>query len=67
MLTVLIGAVRNIVLDPVFIFGFHMGVYGAAAATVIPREVSAAYVFWFLRGNHVLFRLNKKDMRLRGN
>lgn len=66
MLTVLIGAVLNIVLDPVFIFGFHMGVYGAATATVISQGVSAAYVFWFLRGNHVLFRLNKKDMRLEG-
>lgn len=66
MLTVLIGAVLNIVLDPVFIFGFHMGVYGAAVATVISQGVSAAYVFWFLRGNHVLFRLNKKDMRLEG-
>lgn len=66
MLTVLIGAVLNIVLDPVFIFGFHMGVYGAAAATVISQGVSAVYVFWFLRGNHVLFRLNKKDMRLEG-
>ena len=66
MLTVLIGAVLNIVLDPVFIFGFHMGVYGAAVATVISQGVSAAYVFWFLRGSHVLFRLNKKDMRLEG-
>ena len=66
MLTVLIGAVLNIVLDPVFIFGFHMGVYGAAVATVISQGVWAAYVFWFLRGNHVLFRLNKKDMRLEG-
>lgn len=64
MLTVLIGAVLNIVLDPVFIFGFHMGVYGAATATVISQGVSAAYVFWFLRGDHVLFRLNKKDMKL---
>lgn len=66
MLTVLIGAVLNIVLDPVFIFIFHMGVYGAAAATVISQGVSAAYVFWFLRGDHVLFRLNRKDMRLDG-
>ena len=66
MLTVLIGAVLNIVLDPVFILIFHMGVYGAAAATVISQGVSAAYVFWFLRGDHVLFRLNRKDMRLDG-
>lgn len=66
MFTVLIGAVLNIVLDPVFIFIFHMGVYGAAAATVISQGVSAAYVFWFLRGDHVLFRLNRKDMRLDG-
>lgn len=66
MLTVLIGAVLNIVLDPVFIFGFHMGVYGAAAATVISQGASAVYVFWFLRGDHVLFRLNRKDMKLDG-
>ena len=66
MLTVLIGAVLNIVLDPIFIFIFHMGVYGAAAATVISQGVSAVYVFCFLRGDHVLFRLNRKDMKLDG-
>lgn len=64
MMTVLIGAVLNIVLDPVFILVFGMGVYGAAAATVISQGVSSIYVLWFLRGNHVLFRLKREDMIL---
>lgn len=48
MKSVLLGAVLNIILDPVFIFGFGMGVRGAAAATVISQCASAAYVLWFL-------------------
>lgn len=66
MITVLIGAILNIILDPVFIFIFHMGVYGAATATVISQGVSALYVFWFLRGDRALFRLRRKTMRLEG-
>ena len=66
MITVLIGAILNIILDPVFIFIFHMGVYGAATATVISQGVSALYVFWFLRGDRALFRLRRKTMRLDG-
>lgn len=64
MMTVMIGAVLNIVLDPIFILVFHMGVYGAAAATVISQGVSAVYVLWFLCGDHVLFRLKRRDMKL---
>ena len=41
MATVVIGAVINIVLDPIFIFGFHMGVKGAALATILSQAVSA--------------------------
>lgn len=48
MLTVLIGAVLNIVLDPLFIFTFNMGVKGAALATLISQVVSALWVFQFL-------------------
>ena len=43
MMSIVIGAVINIVLDPIFIFGFHMGVKGAAIATVISQAVSAAW------------------------
>lgn len=51
MVTVLIGAVTNIVLDPIFIYGLDMGVRGAALATVISQALSAAFVlYFFLRG-----------------
>lgn len=50
MLSVLIGAVINIILDPIFIFGFHMGVKGAARATVISQALSALWVVVFLVG-----------------
>ena len=50
MLSVLIGAVANIILDPIFIFGFRMGVRGAATATVISQALSALWVVSFLMG-----------------
>ncbi len=53
MKTVLIGAVLNIVLDPVFIFVFHMGVKGAAFATILSQAVSCAYTLFFLFGKKV--------------
>lgn len=49
MLTVSVGALLNVVLDPVFIFALHLGTAGAAIATVISQTVSAAMVLWFLR------------------
>lgn len=52
MLSVLIGAIANIVLDPIFIFGLHMGVKGAATATVISQGLSAAWVLAFLLGKN---------------
>ena len=57
MISVALGAVTNIVLDPVFIFVFDMGVAGAAFATVLSQFASAAFVLRFLRGNRVLLRL----------
>ncbi len=48
MISVIIGAVMNILLDPLFIFGFHMGVEGAALATIISQAVSACFVLYFL-------------------
>lgn len=53
MLTVVIGAITNIVLDPVLIFGFHMGVRGAALATVLSQAVSTVWVLQFLSGKKV--------------
>jgi len=50
MITIFIGAVTNIILDPIFIFFFHMGVQGAAIATVISQIVSAVFVVFFLTG-----------------
>lgn len=63
MLTVLIGAVLNIALDPLFIFTFHMGVRGAAVATVISQTVSAVWVLAFLRGRKTLLRLRLSNLR----
>lgn len=64
MLTVVIGAVLNLVLDPLFIFVFGMGVRGAAIATVISQFVSAAWTFRFLTGPKTLLRLKRKYLRL---
>lgn len=51
MLTVIIGALANIILDPIFIFGFNMGVQGAAIATVISQAISAVWCLSFLRSS----------------
>ena len=67
MATTLIGAVVNIVLDPVFIFGFDMGVKGAALATVIAQAVSAAWVLKFLLGSKTRLRIRVKYLHLRWN
>lgn len=67
MLSVLIGAVSNIILDPVFIFGFGMGVKGAALATVISQAFSCIWVLVFLTGKKTELRIQPKYMRLRGN
>lgn len=50
MLTVLLGAVTNIILDPIFIFGLHLGVKGAALATIFSQFLSAIWVLHFLTG-----------------
>ena len=64
MFSVLIGAVSNIVLDPIFIFGFNMGVAGAAWATIISQAMSCAWVLLFLCGKKTHLRLRVKYMRL---
>ena len=64
MLTTVIGAIANILLDPVFIFLFNMGVKGAALATVISQAISAVWVLRFLTGKKALIRLKPTSIRL---
>lgn len=67
MLTTVLGAAINIVLDPVFIFTLDMGVRGAALATVLSQAVGAVFVLWFLtKGKKSILRIRLKNMRLQG-
>lgn len=62
MWTVIIGAIANITLDPIFIFGFKMGVCGAALATVISQGISCVWVICFLTGKKTILRLKKENL-----
>lgn len=64
MLSVLIGAVSNIILDPIFIFGLNMDVQGAALATIISQALSCIWVISFLFGKKTILKIRKKNMRL---
>ena len=64
MLTTLIGAVVNIALDPIFIFGFGLGVRGAALATVISQAIGALWILLFLRGKKTNLRLRIENFKL---
>lgn len=66
MMTVLLGAAVNIALDPVLIFLFHLGVRGAALATVFSQALSAAWVLIFLTGKRAILRLRRENLRLDG-
>lgn len=65
MLSVLIGAIVNIILDPIFIFGLDMGVRGAALATIISQGCSCAWVLSFLFGKRTTLRIRGKNMGLK--
>lgn len=65
MLSVLIGAISNIVLDPILIFGFHMGVKGAALATIISQGLSCIWVLSFLFGKKTTLRIRRENMNLK--
>ena len=67
MLSVLIGAVANIVLDPIFIFGMNMGVRGAALATIISQSLSCVWVLHFLFGKKTFLRIQTKNLKLKGS
>ena len=64
MTTVIIGAIINIVLDPILIFGFNMGVKGAALATIIAQFVSAIFVLIFLFGKKSILKIRKKYLKI---
>lgn len=64
MLTTIIGAIINIILDPIFIFVFHMGVKGAALATVLSQAVGAIWILRFLTGEKTILKLKKENMKL---
>lgn len=64
MLTTVIGAVINIILDPIFIFVLDMGVKGAALATVLSQAVGALWILRFLTGEKTILHLKKENMKL---
>ncbi len=67
MISVIIGAVCNIVLDPIFIFRFQMGVKGAALATIISQMLSCVWIISFLCGKKTLLKLKKENLKLRAD
>ncbi len=67
MKTTLLGAILNLILDPIFIFGLGMGVRGAALATVISQIVSALWVLRFLTGKKALHNLKRKNIKINKN
>lgn len=66
MLSVLIGAVSNIILDPILIFGFQMGVGGAALATILSQAISCVWVLSFLFGKKTRLKIRKENLLLQG-
>lgn len=67
MISVLIGAVCNIALDPLFIFGLDMGVKGAALATILSQAISCIWVIAFLCSDKTMLHIRKTNMRLQGD
>lgn len=65
MFSTVIGAITNIILDPIFIFGLQMGVAGAALATIISQAFSAIWVVHFLFGRKVLIPLQRRNIKIR--
>lgn len=65
MYTVMIGAVINIVLDPIFIFVFDMGAQGAALATILSQAVSCVWVLVFLTGKRTKLKIRRRNLRIR--
>lgn len=67
MLTIMIGALLNIVLDPIFIYGLNMGIQGAALATILAQGVSCIWVLKFLFGKKTILKIKKEYLKLNWN
>jgi putative MATE family efflux protein len=67
MTTVLLGAIANIILDPIFIFLFDLGVQGAALATILSQFLSALWIFRFLIGKKTILKLKYSNLRLKAS
>lgn len=67
MLSVLIGAIANIILDPIFIFGLGLGVKGAALATIFSQAMSCIWVLHFLTGKTTFLKIRKRNFRLQAS
>ena len=65
MKTTMIGAGINLILDPIFIYGFSMGVEGAAVATIISQAISASWVVLFLTGKKTILKIKKKNLKIK--
>lgn len=65
MKSVLIGAIMNIILDPIFIFALHMGVRGAAVATILSQLCSCIWVLCFLLSDKSLIRIKRENLRIK--
>ncbi len=65
MYSMLIGGIANIILDPIFIFGFKLGIKGAAIATIISMMLSSIYVLSHFRSKHAIVRLRGRNIRIR--
>lgn len=63
MCTVIIGAISNIILDPILIYGFDMGVKGAAIATIISQTISAVWVLLFLFGKKTIIKIKRENLK----
>lgn len=67
MYTMLIGAIINTILDPIFIFGFHWGMRGAAIATITAQAVSAIWVMKYFLGGKSLLKIHRKNLKLKSS
>ena len=63
MFTMMIGAVLNVILDPIFIFGLHLDVRGAALATILSQGISCIWILRFLTGTHSTLRIRLRNLR----
>lgn len=67
MVTTIVGAISNIILDPIFIYAFGMGVKGAAIATVISQALSAVWIVCFLFGKKTSLKIRKENLTLKAS